>query len=438
MTSITQVSDAMKRVLNTVAQDAARRTGFVQRESKLNGPIFAKTMVFGCLGSPVTKLHELSQSAACFHLEITSQGLDNRFTRAAATFLQEVLNGAVTELIAADGVAVPLLQRFSAVEAIDGSTIVLPPELAEVWRGCGGSTAEGNAAVKIEVRLDLLTGALQGPLLQDGRAHDQSSPIHQAPVAKKALRLGDLGFFDLDKLQEIHTQDAYFLTRLKVQTILFDPSGNRLDLPSFLQGQPTTEVDVPVLMGALQRIPVRLLAIRVTQEVASERRRKLKAEARRKGQAASKARLELADWTILVTNVPAELLSLKEALVLARARWQIELLFKLWKEHGRIDECRSKKPWRILCEFYAKLIAMLIQHWMFLVGCWQNPDRSLVKAADTVRSAAFALAIAVDGAIDLTVVIDRLAYCLAVGCSMNPRKKKPNTYQLLLGVPNVA
>jgi hypothetical protein len=36
------------------------------------------------------------------------------------------------------------------------------------------------------------------------------------------------------------------------------------------------------------------------------------------------------------------------------------------------------------------------------------------------------------------VVIDRLAYCLATGCSMNPRKKKPNTYQLLLGVPNVA
>lgn len=438
MNSIAQVSDAMNRVLNTVAESAARRTGFVQRESKLNGSLFAKTMVFGCLGSPVTKLDELSQAAACFHLQITSQGLDNRFKRPAATFLQEVLNGAVAELIAADGVAVPLLQRFSAVEVIDGSAILLPPELAEVWRGCGGSTAAGDAAVKIEVRLDLLSGALQGPLLQDGRAHDQSSPIHHAPVAKKALRLADLGFFDLDKLQEIHTQDAYFLSRLKVQTSLFDSSGSPLDLPSFLQGQPTNEVDVPVLMGASQRLPVRLLAIRVPQEVASERRRKLRADARRKGQTPSKARIELADWTILVTNVPTELLSLNEALVLARARWQIELLFKLWKEHGRIDECRSKKAWRILCEFYAKLIAMLIQHWIFLSGCWQNPDRSLVKAADTVRSAAFALAIALDGAIDLTVVIERLAYCLAVGCCMNSRKKKPNTYQLLLGVPNVA
>lgn len=438
MTSIAQVSDAMDRVFNTVAQTAARRTGFVKRESKLNGPLFAKTMVLGCLGSPVTKLDELSQYAACFHLQITPQGLDDRFKPAAAAFLREVLNGAVTELIAADGVAVPLLQRFSAVEAIDGSSIKLPPELAETWRGRGGSTAGDNAAVKIEVRLDLLSGALQGPLLQDGRAHDQRSPIHQAPVAKKALRLADLGFFDLDKFQEIHAQDAYFLTRLKVQTNLFDSSGNLLDLPCFLQGQPTNEVDVPVLMGASHRIPVRLVAIRVTQEVTSERRRKINSEARHRGQTASMARLALTDWTILVTNVPAALLSLKEALVLARARWQIELLFKLWKEHGRIDECRSKKAWRILCEFYAKLIAMLIQHWIFLFGCWQNSDRSLVKAADTVRSATFALAIALDGAIDLSVVIDRLAYCLAVGCCMNPRKKKPNTYQLLLGVPDVA
>jgi len=36
----------------------------------------------------------------------------------------------------------------------------------------------------------------------------------------------------------------------------------------------------------------------------------------------------------------------------------------LWKEHGQIDEWRSKKPWRILCEFYGKLAAMLIQQWL--------------------------------------------------------------------------
>ncbi|MBI1929081.1 hypothetical protein HYR99_33150 [Candidatus Poribacteria bacterium] len=34
-------------------------------------------------------------------------------------------------------------------------------------------------------------------------------------------------------------------------------------------------------------------------------------------------------------------------MILARVRWQIELLFKLWKNQGYLDEWRSQKPWRI-------------------------------------------------------------------------------------------
>jgi len=39
-------------------------------------------------------------------------------------------------------------------------------------------------------------------------------------------------------------------------------------------------------------------------------------------------------------------LSVDELLVIIRVRWQIELLFKLWKSSGRIDESRSHKPFR--------------------------------------------------------------------------------------------
>jgi len=85
---------------------------------------------------------------------------------------------------------------------------------------------------------------------------------------------------------------------------------------------------------------------------------------------------------MVVTNVPRARLSLPEALVLLRLRWQVERLFRLWKEQGQIDEWRTKNPWRILCEFYGKLTAMLIQQWLIQEGCWQDPWRSLVKAAE--------------------------------------------------------
>ena len=115
-------------------------------------------------------------------------------------------------------------------------------------------------------------------------------------------------------------------------TRLFDEDGSALDLASLLQG--CWEVDIPVLLGATYRLDARLMGVRVPKEVAAQRRRKLKEWARKKMSQPTKSRLALCDWTLLVTNVPVDMLCLEEALVLARARWQIELLFKLWKQHG--------------------------------------------------------------------------------------------------------
>jgi hypothetical protein len=84
------------------------------------------------------------------------------------------------------------------------------------------------------------------------------------------------------------------------------------------------------------------------QGLAKERRRKLRAGAKHKGQMRSPVRLVLAEWTICVTNVPLRLLSVEKSLILAGTRWQIELLFNLRKQQVQIDEWCSYKPWAIL------------------------------------------------------------------------------------------
>lgn len=150
--------------------------------------------------------------------------------------------------------------------------------------------------------------------------------------------------------------------------------------------------------------------------------------------AASAAALALAQWTILITNIPPDLLTLTEALVVAKVRWQIELLFRLWKSQGQIDTWRSGKSTRILCELYAKLLAMVVQHGTLVVSCWRYVERSLVKAAQVVRDHAVELASARARVDRLSEVLETIQHVLTRTARMNSRKKHPNTYQLLLAL----
>jgi hypothetical protein len=138
-------------------------------------------------------------------------------------------------------------------------------------------------------------------------------------------------------------------------------------------------------VGKQARLPVRLIMVHVSEEVTEQRRKRIRKTAQAHGREPSEEMLSLAGWTIVVTNVPRARLSLPEASFSLRLRWQVERLFRLWKEHGQIDDRRNKKPWRILYELCGKLAAMVIQQWLIHEGRWQDPWCSLVEATAVVR-----------------------------------------------------
>lgn len=438
MWTVTHLSTVLQTLVTTTANALARETGFVQRASKLTGAHFVQALLFGWLTTSQATLQPLAQMAGTVGVALSPQGLEQRFTEAAAQFLRRMLEEAVTQVVTAHPVAIPLLQRFAGVSLLDSSTIVLPDELAVLWQGCGGRTqARTQAALKLQIQFDLSTGALHGPWLEAGRTHDREAP-HQTTFPQGALRLADLGYFSLEALRALTTAGISWLSRLYQPTHVLTPSGTLLDLVAWLsQRQPAT-CDMPVLLGAEVRLPARLIAVPVPAAVAEQRRRRLRQEAKRKGQTISKRTLALAAWTLLVTNVPVDLLSVEEALVLLRARWQIELLFKLWKSLGRLDESRSAQPWRQLCELYAKRLALLVPHWLLVLSCWQYPDRSLPQAAQTIQRYATSLVLALGCLTRLREVITNLQRCLQTGCRITRRRKHPSTYQLLLDCPPLA
>lgn len=431
MSSLAQVARAMEQVLTEEAEAAARACGFVRRVRKWTGASFVQTLVLGWWGNPTASLSELTQVAVKRGARVSPQALAQRFGPAAAALLETVLGAAVGRTIAADRSTIPLFARFAEVVVLDSSSVALPDELAAVWAGCGGRVSTGTqAALKLTVRLDLRTGRLDGPVLSAGRLQDKSSVLQHAAVSRGGLRVADLGYWSLAVAAEIATAGGWWLSRLHVQTVVRDAQGGRLDLPAWLATQGAT-IDAPVTLGAVG-LACRLLGARVPPAVAEERRRKLRAAARREGETPPAARLALADWTLLVTNLPVARLSVAEALVLARARWQIELLFKLWKNAGKLDESRSANPWWVLCEVYAKLIALVLQHWVLLIGCWDRTHRSLSEAAATIRRETTCLSSALGRHARVVAVLATIRDCLQAGCRVDARATHPSAFQLWL------
>ena len=112
-----------------------------------------------------------------------------------------------------------------------------------------------------------------------------------------------------------------------------------------------------------------------------------------------------------------------------------ELLFKLWKSHGKLGHSNSANPWRRLCELYAKLLIVTIQHWIFLTGLWDIPERSLTKGGQLIKEHAVRLATCINDIHNLTLLLEEIAERFQIGCRQNKRKKRPNTWlQLAEGV----
>lgn len=433
MTTVTELHEAAQRVLIHAAEAVSRTSGFTKRRSKLSGPAFVQTLVIGWLSQPQARLEELAQTATALGVPISPQGLDQRFTKTASDFLRSVLKQAVHEKIEAEPVGLTVLSRFRGVYLLDASQVTLPAELAEVWRGNGRKTPkEGTeAAVKLSVGFDLCQGKLLGPELTPGKEHDSNADLVATVLPKGSLRIADLGYFKLLGLARLDRMGSYWLSRCQTKCGFRDVDGRTWELDTFLAFQTEDRLDVPIRLGLKEQFPCRLLAVRVPPQVAEKRRRKLRERAKGRGQTPSQKELALCDWTVYVTNAPPELLSLEEAFVLAKVRWQIEIVFKLWKSHLFIDEWRTKNPWRILCELYAKLIGALLQHWLLVVTGWDTPDRSLVKATRTLRRSVRSLGLALHNEEKWKEEVALLRYCLEHGCQLNKRKTVPSSFQLL-------
>ena len=364
---IAQFTERVSKFFNAqLTNQLARETGFVERESKLTGHLFLTVFTFGMSLYGTPSLNELIGllNLVAPQLEITRQGFHERLNEHAVAFFEKML---------AQSIALELPQRLTKELAVlhkdfvrilifDSTSFQLPAELAAYFRGSGGGASE--AAVKILFGYDFKAGALFYHVTA-GATHDQltdSGFLQKIEVGD--LEISDLGFFNITTFAQLQTQGAFYLSRLRLDVKVYHWREDQLvefELAAFAKNLVAEHAEVEVYLQNRDTIlKTRLFVMPVPEHVAAERLRKRNALNRKKGHTTKQRVKILMGFNLYITNVPANILAREQVRARYGIRWQIELVFKNWKSNFQLATVTGKKPNRIKCILYAKLLLIML------------------------------------------------------------------------------
>lgn len=370
---------------------------------------FFQGLVFSQISHPQASRYHIHEFVTYAGDNLTRQAIDKRFTHHTMAFLEamlsEVLCLQVEDIHAQQG----LLSYFNGVYIVDGTRLT-----------CGE---------KLLTRLNLQTGCATFERI-GVNVHDNGVELAHQRLPKGALRLADLGFFDLTHFEQDNLDRIYWISRYKTGTYLLSPhTKHAIDLLSHLQQHKC--LYMPVLVGKDKQVPAYLVAQRVSEQTAQQRRDKHIHRSQRKQQAVSNAYLDLSEWTIYLTNIPD--LETEAIFALAQMRWQIENVFKLWKSEMGLDLPQSKDPIRQYCLFLAKVIAIWLIHVLMSVAPQVN--RSWKRALRVIRQHILHAFSALKSLEEWLIFLHQLAMHLQQLIAMDKRKKRPLSFQALLEYP---
>jgi len=298
----------------------------------------------------------------------------------------EFLRGAVSALIfkfsSADKLRLDgVFNDFRRVLIQDSTQIQLPEHLANYFPGPANQNRKRGAALKIQVVYNLLDETFHYFGLSGFRRTDQAASADILSVAQPGdLVLRDLGYFATPIFQKLIDRGVHFLSRLRQDVAILDPhSLKRVDLLKKLHTHGV--FDENILLGAEQKVQVRLVALPVPEQIANERRRKAKTD-RDKRRNPSKEYLDLLGWNIFVTSVESSIWSSETIQNVYGVRWRIEIIFKSWKSHFNLSVTATGSMHQVEALIWARLFAICLFQKLLAIFDSRTPKPvSLLKSA---------------------------------------------------------
>lgn len=240
----------------------------------------------------------------------------------------------------------PLLQQGYRLRAVDASTLQEPGATGVDWR------------LHYSMGLpDLCCDHLE---LTDARGGES---LTRFPVRAQNLLLGDRGYCRAPGLAYVQAAAAHYLVRLHSTSLaLTHPTGDRLELlPLVRTIQDLQPQEWPVQFRHAGRTwPARLCALRRSATSAAAEQAEARESARKSGRTVSAQSLELAEYILVLTSLPAPEVSARQVLELYRLRWQIELAFKRLKSLLHIGHLHTFDPASSRAWLHGKLLTALL------------------------------------------------------------------------------
>ena len=288
---------------------------------------------------------------------LTKQALAQRINALWVRLFERILGCTLAKAaITPEAKAAGVFSGFNRVLVQDSTSLAIPNKLAAHFPGSGNQNNKRNAMIRVQAILDLLSEKYVYFDITPFTHNDQRAATKIIDILSAGdLIIRDLGYFVPLVFQTIQANGAYFLSRYHHGTDLFHGNGDKIDLLPLLKKNPS--LDMCVHLGKQAKVPVRLVCIPVPEEVANERRRKLREKQKRDRRLnPSNEQIALCGWEIFITNVAASIWTLQDVSNAYGLRWRIEIIFKAWKTHFNFAEFTDGSKDYVLLLLYSRLI----------------------------------------------------------------------------------
>ncbi len=352
-------------------EQLARQSRFIERStSRLSGWMFLQLHLLMESNGQEFSLSQMCEELFERHgVVMSKQSLDERFNTFAVRFMRQCFNTVFEQVLGyrTETMVHPVFER---VLLTDATSFQLPAHLAAFYQGNGGDN--GPAGIKIHQQYDLLSGSVRQLEVRDGKESDvkvlQDFDYSQV---EQQLHLLDLGYFKIDHLQALDEAGGYFISRYKTGVTLYSRQDEVYQPINWVEllDKVATYITLPELyLGqGPEKLPVRLIIERVPEAVATRRRHKQKRKVANKSKKArypaygtSALKELLINYNIFITNTTHEQLTNEQVQLYYRLRWQIELLFKIWKSVLELDKIGKMSIFRFECYLYSRLVVLLL------------------------------------------------------------------------------